>query len=130
MACSALLRRVSLNTITLPEKKGGKGEKKRKNTDTPFIPRFLNYRLFLLFPRLFIACDTNANAHAACVCPILLSISEFILLKGERRRGRRPTEEGKNEEKESVILPGKPSNSHQIRPARIVLSIRLIWNVL
>ena len=131
LACDVLFRRVSLNSITLPEKKRGKGEKKRKNADTPFIARFLNYRLFLLFPRLFIVCDTNENAHAVCVCPILLFISgEFILLKGERRRRRRPTEEEKNEEKKSVILPGKSSNSRQIRSARIVLSIRLINNVL
>ena len=38
--------RVSLNFITLLEKRSGKGKEKRKKAVAPFIPRFINYRLF------------------------------------------------------------------------------------
>ena len=54
-------------------RKEGEKRKKRK-ADTPFIPRFINFRLFPIspIPQPFIVCGPDENTHAVCVCPILI----------------------------------------------------------
>ena len=92
-------------------KKERKKEGKKKKKVAPFIPRFINTDYFSsrLFPRLFIVCGPDENAHAVCVCPILLFVSgEFFLLKGEGRRGRRPMRPKRRKREEvSFILESR-----------------------
>ena len=122
-------RRVSLNFVTLLEKKSGKRKEKRKKTVAPFIPRFINYRLFLIssLPTP-IHCMRPRWESSRGLCSVFC-IRRVLFAEGWEKEGKKTNEAEKKEEEKSVIHSGKRSKSGQ-RIVRIVLFIRLINIVL